>query len=129
MPINRGQRIWPGAEVRVRDIAGVWHEAIAATGPRHEEIRLPDGREVNFPLVLVRFSSHGDPVAWPLADVGYVIEEGRPTSRVNPECTGRHTFTYLGFTGSSAPVCQKCGDPNPRYEPRKDPFNQSVRAG
>ena len=40
-------------------------------------------------------------------------------------CPGheRHWFAYRGEVGTSAPVCQRhgCGQPNPNYEPDRDP--------
>lgn len=35
-------------------------------------------------------------------------------------CGYRHWFSYYGAPGSSAPVCQRCGAPNPRYRPQAD---------
>lgn len=35
-------------------------------------------------------------------------------------CLYRHWFVYDRFPGSSAPVCQRCGAPNPHYKPELD---------
>lgn len=32
----------------------------------------------------------------------------------------RHWFAYYGLVGSSAPKCQRCGEPNPNYDPERD---------
>ena len=34
----------------------------------------------------------------------------------------RHWFTYYGWVGSSAPTCRHCHQPNPNYDPDRDPF-------
>lgn len=32
-----------------------------------------------------------------------------------------HWYAYYGFVGSSAPSCVRCGNPNPNYDPIRDP--------
>jgi hypothetical protein len=40
-----------------------------------------------------------------------------------PPCGNRkHWFAYYGLVGSSAPKCQRCGAPNPKYRPDDDPY-------
>lgn len=44
-------------------------------------------------------------------------------------CTrgARHWFAYYGWVGSSAPVCRRCGAPNPYYDRDRDPLATDTR--
>jgi hypothetical protein len=37
----------------------------------------------------------------------------------------RHWFTYYGWPGSSSPTCVRCGVPNPKYDPDRDPKRET----
>lgn len=37
----------------------------------------------------------------------------------------RHWFAYRGHVGSSSPTCVRCSEPNPNYDPDRDPFRSA----
>lgn len=47
------------------------------------------------------------------------MSRARTGSR-DPMCWYRHWFAYTGQVGTSSPVCVRCGEPNPNYDPTRD---------